>query len=107
MSATFTWTVIGMSCYPQADNQTDVVFNVNWFCQAVEGAYQASTLGEANVTYTAGSPFTPYAEITEVQALGWVFGSINQFDVESSLQKQIDNQINPPVIQPPLPWATA
>ena len=33
MSATFTWTVIGMSCYPQADNQTDVVFNVNWFCQ--------------------------------------------------------------------------
>ena len=30
MSVTNTWVIEQMSCYPQAEGQTDVVFNVAW-----------------------------------------------------------------------------
>jgi hypothetical protein len=31
---------------------------------------------------------------------------VNKAATEASVAQQIDNQINPPVIMPPLPWAT-
>jgi hypothetical protein len=39
--------------------------------------------------------------------LGWVWSSgVNKDATEAAVAGQINNQINPPVIQPPLPWAT-
>ncbi len=108
MTAIFTWAVTGMSCYPTDAGQTDVVFNVAWNCTAVQGEYQSSFALSTNVTYTAGSPYTPYADLAESQVLGWVFAAgISQAQIEAALQDQIDAQVTPPVVQPPLPWATA
>lgn len=106
MSATFTWSVTGMSCYPQAEGEADVVFNVSWSCAAMQDDYQSSFALSTKVTYTAGSPYTPYADLTEQQVLGWVFeAGINQAEIEATLQAQIDAQITPAVIQPALPWS--
>ena len=108
MSATFTWAVTSMSCYPQAEGEADVVFSVGWSCTAVQDDYQATFALATNVTYTVGSPYTPYADLTEQQVLGWVFlAGINQAEIEATLQTQIDAQVNPPIVTPPLPWAAA
>jgi hypothetical protein len=34
---TFNWEIQSMTAYPQADEETNVVFEVNWLCQAQEG----------------------------------------------------------------------
>jgi len=34
---TYTWTVSQLDCYPQADNQTDVVFNIHWQLTCTDG----------------------------------------------------------------------
>jgi len=50
--------------------------------------------------------FTPYADLTQDQVLGWIWANgVDKDATEAAVQQQIDNQINPPVIQPPLPWA--
>ena len=68
--------------------------------------YQSSFALSTNVIYTAGSPYIPYADLTEQQVLGWVYATgINQTEIEATLQAQIDAQITPTVIQPPLPWS--
>jgi hypothetical protein len=52
--------------------------------------------------------FTPYADLTQAQVLGWVWASgIDKANVEAGVQGQIDNLINPPTVTPPLPWASA
>ena len=63
----FNWQIVSMPAYPQADQQTDVVFQVNWECQAQDGAYTALSAGSVPVTYTAGSPFTPHDQLTQEQ----------------------------------------
>jgi hypothetical protein len=96
-----------MDCYPQEDGNTDVVFTVHWTCSGTDGTYNGSVYSTCAVTYTAGSPFTPYAQLTQDQVLGWIWaGGVDKTATEAAIQANIDNQINPPIIQPPLPWAT-
>ena len=112
MSATITWTVTAMDCYPQAEGQTDVVFTVHWTCSGVQTenniTYNGSVYSTCGVTYVAGTPYTPYNELTQNQVLGWIWSSgVDKTATEAAVQQQINNQINPPIISPPLPWAQA
>ena len=108
---TFNWLIISMPSYPQEGGQTDVVFQVNWQCQAQEKSvdllttYSATSAGSVPVTYTAGSPFTPYDQLTQEQVWGWINPSIDRPEIEANLQAMIDAQKNPPVVTPPLPWS--
>lgn len=110
MSATITWQIQWMNAYPQFDGQTDVVISAGWTCngEQTEGdnTYNASIYNTASFTLNPDVPFTPYADLTQEQVLGWVWDSgVDQTATEAAVQQQIDNQINPPIVQPPLPWA--
>ena len=106
MATTYTWSVTAMDCYPQVDNETDVVFNVHWTCFGTDDTYSASVYNTQAVTVSAEEPFTPYADLTEAQVLNWVWSSGVDKDVtEAAVGQQIENQINPPVVTPALPWA--
>lgn len=106
MSATITWTVTAMDCYPQADGQTDVVFTVHWTCAGAQDAYSASIYSTCAVTYTAGTPYTPFNQLTQDQVLGWIWASgVDRAVTEAAVQQQINSQIAPPVVTPPLPWS--
>lgn len=109
-STTITWDITAMDCYPQADGQTDVVFTVHWTCNGTQEqdgkTYNGSVYSTCAVTYTAGSPYTPYADLTQEQVLGWIWASgVDQSTTEAAVALQISQQANPPVVQPPLPWA--
>lgn len=106
MATTFNWTVTQMDCYPQAEGETDVVFVVHWTCAGVDGGYTAAIYNTCPVTYTAGTPYTPYADLTQEQVLGWVWASeVDKDMTEATVAQLIQLQINPPVVSPPLPWA--
>lgn len=111
MSATITWTIQWMNAYPQYDGQTDVVISAGWSCNGSqmdgETEYVGSVYNTASFTLNPEQPFTPYADLTQEQVLGWVWASgVDQAATEAAVQQQIDNQINPPIVQPPLPWVT-
>ena len=96
-----------MDCYPRADGQTDVVFVVHWRVNASDGSYTATSYGTVGVTYVAGAPYTPYADLTQAQVVGWVqaaLGAEQVASIEIGLANNIKNQVNPPVVSPELPW---
>jgi hypothetical protein len=108
MTTQITWTVTAMDCYPQEDGLTDVVFNVHWTCSGTDGTYYGSVYSTCSVTLDPSAPYTPYAQLTQAQVLGWIWTSgVNQTATEAAVEQQIQNQINPPVVTPPLPWVTA
>ena len=111
MAKTTKWTIIGLNCYPDADGQTDVVFEVRWMCTLTyrsddgEVGFQVQQSGPCNVSYEEGEPFTPYADLTEAQIWGWVDEQVDRPAIEAQLDEQIDDQITPTQVTPPLPWA--
>ena len=108
MSATITWTVTAMDCYPTVGSETDVVFTVHWTCSGVQDTYSASVYSTCAVPAPTGGSFTAYADLTQSQVLGWIWANgVDQTATEAAVQQQINNQINPPVVTPALPWAAA
>ena len=106
MAIVYTWTITQLDCYPEAEGQMDVAFNTHWTCAGTDGTYNASVYSTQTVNYVAGTPYTPYADLTQDQVLGWIWGSgVNKDATEILVAQLIENQVNPPVITPPLPWA--
>lgn len=108
MAVTYTWNITAMDCYPQHDGETDVVFTVHWTLNGTDGTYNGSVYGTVGVTYDASAPFTPYADLTQNQVVGWVeaaLGAEQVASLEANIATQIANQANPPVVTPPLPWS--
>ena len=111
MASIITWSVTAMDAYPQADGQTDVVVTAHWQCngtQEQDGTqYNSSVYSTCSFTYTGGS-FVPYSQLTLNDVLGWIWASgVDKAATEAAVQQQINNQINPPVVTPKLPWITA
>ena len=107
MTTTFNWQITAMNCYPQADNETDVVFNVHWTCSGTQDVYSASVYATCSVPAPEGN-FTPYDQLTQSQVLSWIWANgVDKDATEAAVQTQINNQINPPVVTPPLPWSAA
>ena len=103
---TFSTRITAMYTLPQVDGQTDVVVNAQWTVTGVDGEYTADIGGNSQFTITQGEGFTPYADLTQAQVIGWI--PENQIaSAQACVQGQIDSMITPPVspsIQA-LPWA--
>jgi hypothetical protein len=110
MTTTYQWTIQALDCVPQEDGLTDVVVIAHWNVSATDGTYTSSVYGTQSFTYTPSSPFTPYADLTQDQVVGWVQAGMG-IDAVTALQENLDNQIanqiNPPIVTPPLPWVPA
>jgi hypothetical protein len=96
-----------MDCYPEEDGETDVVFTVHWTLTGTDGTYTGSVYGSQAITIDPAAPFTAYADLTEAQVIGWVQSAMGAEQVasyEANVANQIENQIDPPIVTPPLPW---
>lgn len=102
------WKIAALEAYPQAEGQVDVVFTIHWRAELSQDDKTASNYGSVGVTYVAGSPFTPFASLTEEQVVGWAkeaLGAEKVAQIEASLATQLADLLNPTVVSPPLPWA--
>ena len=105
---TFTTTITAMYTLPQVEGQTDVVVNAMWEVTGVDDSYTANIGGNSQFTITQGAGFTPYADLTQAQVIGWI--PADQItNAQACVQGQIDSMVTPPVSpsSQALPWATA
>jgi hypothetical protein len=107
MSVAIEWIIEQMNCYPTYEGQTDVVSNVHWRVNATDGTRNETSYGTAGVTYDADLPYTPYADLTQSQVVGWVraaLGSEQVDAIENSLAGSLAKKASHPVASPALPW---
>ena len=105
----YAWTFPTLAAYPEYASQTDVVYTVHWVLTGTDGnGHDGSVYGTQSVTYEAGSPFTPYANLTEPQVQGWVtdaMGPDRVAELQANIDGQIQQQISPTSVNLPPPWA--
>jgi hypothetical protein len=113
---TLNWTIEYMSASTQPiAGETEVVLTAGWRCTGTQTntatppqTFTASNYGSCSFPEpTTGGQFTPYAQLTQAQVLGWCYANgVNQTEVEASVTQAVATLANPPVVNPPLPWAT-
>jgi hypothetical protein len=98
------WIIERLLVKPTEGTLTDVVITADWRCNGSQDQYSGTCYGSTSFAPPSGS-FTPYDQLTEQQVLDWCFANgVDQKAIEANVTQQINDQINPPVIAPPLPW---
>ena len=98
------WIIERLLTKPVEGSLTDVVITADWRCNGSQDSYSGTCYGSCSFAPPSGS-FTPYEDLTQEQVLGWCWSNgVDQAAIEANVSAQIENQINPPVIAPPLPW---
>jgi len=109
---TLSWIIERLLVKPTDGTKTDVVITADWRCNGTETVgtgedaktYSGTCYGSCSFAPPSGS-FTPYEDLTQQQVLDWCFANgVDKSAIETNVNQQIANQINPPVIAPPLPW---
>lgn len=96
-----------MDCSTTEQNP-DTVVVCHWTCSGVQDTYAGSVYSTCGVPAPTGGSFTPYADLTQDQVLGWIWANgVDQVATEAAVQQQINEAMNPTVVTPALPWATA
>ena len=104
---TITWNISVLDCLPQSAEGADYVVTAHWQCNGVDGDYNGSVYSTCSFAVVEGTSFTPYADLTLDQVLGWVWANgVDKDATEAAVEGQIEAQKNPPVVSPPLPWVS-
>jgi hypothetical protein len=110
---TILWLIERLLVKPTEGSLTDVVITADWRCNGTETTgsgdteqtYSGTCYGSCSFAPPSGSDFTPYPDLTLDQVLGWCWSNgVDKDGCEANVATQIQNQINPPIITPPLPW---
>ena len=105
MATAITWVITALNC-STTDVNPDTVITAHWSCIGVDGEYQASIYNTCSFPPPEGT-FIPYNQLTQEEVLNWCWESgVDKTATEAAVAQMIENQINPPVVQPPLPWAS-
>jgi hypothetical protein len=101
---TLSWIIERLLVKPTEGTLTDVVITADWRCNGTDGTYSGTCYGSCSFAPPTEN-FTPYDQLTQDQVLGWCFSNgVDQSAIEANVSAQINDQINPPIIAPPLPW---
>ncbi|MFZ9830427.1 MAG: hypothetical protein ACO3ED_09285 [Ilumatobacteraceae bacterium] len=106
MATEITWVISRLDCLPSVPEGTDYVVTAYWSCNSANGDYRANVYGTCSFAVVQGEAFTPYADLTQEQVLGWCWANgVDKESAEAAVTGQIEAQINPPIVSPPLPWS--
>ena len=101
---TLSWIIERLLVRKVEGTLTDVVITADWRCNGTQDQYSGTCYGSASFAPPTEN-FTPYEDLTEAQVLSWCYSNgVDQAAIEANVSLQIENQINPPIIAPPLPW---
>ena len=107
--AEFNWNIQSLQRNIYPDDADGGVIVAVWQCKGVDGEKEGELGGAVMFTPDPSSPdYTPYAELTEEQVLGWCFAQyenglseVNKLEVEAQIQAQFDWF---PTTESGIPW---
>ena len=110
MAITYSWIIEAMDVIPKEGTLDNVVQTIHWRRRGTEVVDGKTYTAEVYSTYNCPSPsptdFTAYPDLTQAQVESWLDAGLDVPSIDANIATQIQQQIAPPVIQPPLPWAS-
>ena len=99
------WKIETLWVKPVEGSLTDVVVTAAWRCSATDGQYSGSVYATVSFSPPDPATFIDFSKLTQEEVLGWCWtNGVDKTAAEAAVAQQIENQKNPPITTPPLPW---
>jgi len=89
---TYDWNCKTVDVYPQAEGETNVVYNVHWVVTGTEEDYTVNSIGTQLLSLDSDVDFIPFEDLTNEIIVGWVKEAIGEDQVQA-IEDSIANQI--------------
>jgi len=107
----YTWKISSLICIPDLEGKLDYVTIANFTCSKQDGENMGAVFNAVEFSVNPDKvEYVPYDELTEDTVIEWVkdeLGAETVANFYSSIDAQIGNQINPPLVTRSLPWVTS
>lgn len=80
---TYDWNCKTVDVYPQAEGETNVVYNVRWIVTGTEGDYTVSNIGTQVVPLDNATDFIPFENLTNEIITGWTKDAMGEDQVKA------------------------
>ena len=102
---TYDWNCRTVDCYPEQNNEADVVYNVHFIVTGTSDQtdpqgmpWSATNIGTQTLDTSQITDFIPFDQLTNDEIVAWTKGAMGEEQVasiEASIQGQIDSLITP------------
>ena len=89
---TYDWNCKTVDVHPQAEGETNVVYNVHWVVTGTEEDYSATNIGTQVVPLDFEADFIPFEDLTNEIVVGWTKDAMGEEEVQA-IEDNIANQI--------------
>jgi len=104
----FSFIISQLDSIPTLDGMDKVISTIHWRAQKQYEEdvihFTADTYGALAVDAPHEASFTPYDEVTKEMVEGWLEAGLDCEEIEANLSNQIENFLNPPIVNYGLPW---
>jgi len=101
----FNWVISQLDSIPSLDGMDKVISTIHYRAQKQDESFTADTYGALSVDAPHEASFTPYDEVTKEMVEGWLEAGLDCEAIEANLDAQIENFLNPPIVNYGLPWS--
>lgn len=106
---TYNWEILQLDTIPQEGDLQDVVKTIHFRYNGTKVVDDKTYFAEHYEPFTCAQPsdtdFTAYPDLTEAQVIGWLEAGADVDALKANVDAQIENLINPPIVNLGLPWA--
>ena len=109
---TYNWNCRTVDCYPEQNNEADVVYNVHWIVTGVSdvpmppattpsvpgATYSVTSIGTQTLDTSQITTFIPFEDLTNDEVVAWTksaMGTEQVTAIEASIESQINSLITP------------
>ena len=101
----FNWVINSLDSIPSIDGMDKVISTIHYRAQKAHEDFTADTYGALSVDAPHEASFTPYDEVTKQMVESWLEAGLDTETIEVNLDAQIENFLNPPIVNYGLPWS--
>jgi len=104
----YEWTISQIDLIPMVDDVENIVNTVHWRYKATHENIVKEVYGAETVTLKADGDFIKYEDLTEETVVGWIISILGKdrcAELAQVLDREIANELSPPVVSLALPWA--
>ena len=107
MAITYQWEIMNLHLTRESGSLNNIVNAVSWVYRGInENHIEGFVSGKQELTSPNAEDFISYNELTRDNIISWLEINIDVNPLKSSIESQIQNNVNYSEYQLPLPWAS-
>ena len=106
---TYSWEFNPLECVPSANGMTNIVKTVHWRYNGTDGTHTSTVYGSVGLDSPYPNTFIQYNNLTMNIVTEWVVSALAKSNttvesLQNSINTQITDIINPPIVSNAPPW---